>query len=295
MVGLMARTISAAARMADLSPDVIRTWERRYKIVEPVRDSSGVRLYSDDDVARLGLAREATRLGHPIRRVAQLSDQQLEELIGRKPVGTGAHSDVVTRLLDAIHGNALAAASQILRRAALLLPTDELVLEIFAPALREVGRQWENGELAIWQEHFLSSQMLDVVAPLQQPSSGDVRIVFATPPFERHGFGIGFSALLAAGRGVAGCNLGVTVPASELVDAARRLRAQAVVVGMTQERLPETEAAAYVRALEAGLPPGVALAIGGAGGLRVAESLQSPRICGVATLEEFDALCRQWQ
>jgi DNA-binding transcriptional MerR regulator len=48
----MTHSISAVARMANLSPDVIRSWERRYKIVGPARDASGTRLYSDQDVAR---------------------------------------------------------------------------------------------------------------------------------------------------------------------------------------------------------------------------------------------------
>lgn len=294
MVGAM-RTISAAARVANLSPDVIRTWERRYKIVEPARDASGLRLYSDADVARLGLAREATRLGHPIRRVARLSDRQLEELVARKPAATGADSAVVAQLLDAIGENELARASQILRNAALLIPARELVLEILAPTLREVGRQWENGELAIWQEHFLSNEIINVTGALPQHTSGEARIVFATPPFERHGFGIALAALLAAARGLPACNLGVTVPSNELIAAARRTHAAAVVVGMTQETLPEEDAARYARDLDIGLPAGVDVVLGGALAARVSASVSSPRVRGTATLEEFDTLCQQWR
>lgn len=290
----MAHSISAVARMANLSPDVIRSWERRYKIVEPLRDASGVRLYSDKDVARLSLAREATRLGHPIRHVALLPDEQLEELIDRRPVEPGAGAAVVARLLDAMFANDLAAASQILRSAALLMPTRELVLDVLAPALRETGRQWESGVLAVWQEHFLSNQILNVAAPLQQLAPGQARIVFATPPFERHGFGIGLAALLAVARGVAACNLGVTMPASELIAAARRLHAAAVVVGMTQEALPKIAAVEYAREIDAGLPPLVDVVLGGVAGARVAASVHSTRMRGVATLEEFDSLCRQW-
>jgi DNA-binding transcriptional MerR regulator/methylmalonyl-CoA mutase cobalamin-binding subunit len=290
----MPHSISAVARIANLSPDVIRSWERRYKIVEPERDASGVRRYSDKDVARLTLAREATRLGHAIRHVAQLSDGQLQELIDRKPAETGSTNDVVARLIEAMHANDLGTASHVLRSAALLVPARELVLDVFAPALREVGRQWESGDLAVWQEHFLSNQLLGVAAPLQQLAPGEPRIVLATPPFERHGFGIGLAALLAVANGVAPCNLGVTVPASELIAATRRLRVPVVVIGMTQESLHESDGIAYAREVRAGLPRSVEVLLGGAFGARVAAAAGLPGVRGVETLEAFDALCRQW-
>lgn len=288
------RTISAAARMANLSPDVIRTWERRYKIVEPARDASGLRLYSDADVARLSLAREATRLGHPIRRVAQLDDRQLEELISQKPAA-GPDSDTVAALLDAIGSNDLARVSQIVRTAAMLVPQRELVLQILAPVLREVGRRWESGELAIWQEHLLSNQIANVTGALSQQISGEARIVFATPPFERHAFGIALAALLAAARGVKTCNLGVAVPSAELIAAARRMHAAAVVVGITQQTPPEGEAARYARDLDIGLPASVEVTLGGASAAGIAASVSSSRVRAAATLEDFDALCAQWR
>lgn len=291
----MKHSISAVARMANLSPDVIRTWERRYEVVTPERDASGVRLYSDDDAERLALAGKATRLGHPIRRVALLSNERLRELVDVKPAEASDNGALVARLLDAVHANALSDASKMLRTAAMLVPLRELVLDILAPALREVGRQWENGELTIWQEHFLSNEVLGIAGTLQDRAPAQARIVLATPPFERHGFGIALAGLLAAARGVAVCNLGVGVPSPELIAAARQLRAVTVVVGMTREALPQTEATQYVRELDAGLSPGIDLLLGGAAGASLAESMKRSRVRGVATLEEFDGLCPQWR
>lgn len=289
----MMHPISSVARMANLSTDRIRSWERRYKIVEPVRDKSGARLYSDKDVGRLALAREATRLGHPIRHVSRLSDEEVEELIGHARVFAEANADVVARLLAAMHANDLATASQILRTAVLLKPAHELVLDVLAPALREVGRRWKNGELAIWQEHFLSNQMLDVTASLRQAVRGAL-VIFATPTFELHSFGTALAALLAQARGVATCNLGVAVPSAEVIAAARALRAKAVVIGMTRETPDQTEATSYARELVGGLPPSVDLVLGGVTGAQVAVSLRLRRVRAAPTLELFDRLCCQW-
>ena len=51
--------IRAAARLTGLSIDTLRAWQKRYKAVEPIR-KKGIRLYSDADIARLSLLREAT-------------------------------------------------------------------------------------------------------------------------------------------------------------------------------------------------------------------------------------------
>jgi hypothetical protein len=87
----------------------------------------------------------------------------------------------------------------------------------------------------------------------------------------------------------------VTVPAAELIAAARRLRPAAVIVGLTQTTLPEAEAVAYARELDAGLPHGVDVLLDGAAGSRIAALVPSSRVRGVATLEEFDGLCQQWR
>jgi DNA-binding transcriptional MerR regulator len=58
--------IQVVARRTGLSPDVLRVWEKRYQAVEPGRTKTGRRLYSDDDIERLRLLREATSRGRRI-------------------------------------------------------------------------------------------------------------------------------------------------------------------------------------------------------------------------------------
>lgn len=73
--------IQVVARRTGLSADVIRAWERRYKAITPHRASNSRRLYSDIDVEKLVLLRRATAAGRRIGDVANLSLQQLRELV----------------------------------------------------------------------------------------------------------------------------------------------------------------------------------------------------------------------
>src|SRR5205085_8412975 len=53
------RRIGEMARRVGVSPELLRAWERRYGLLEPVRTEAGYRLYSEEDERRV---REMLRL-----------------------------------------------------------------------------------------------------------------------------------------------------------------------------------------------------------------------------------------
>ena len=61
-----------AARLAGIPVETLRVWERRYRVVGPRLTVRGHRLYSADDVSRLGVIKSLVDLGNPIRSVANL-------------------------------------------------------------------------------------------------------------------------------------------------------------------------------------------------------------------------------
>src|ERR687893_2534240 len=75
------RTIKLVARQTGLSVHTIRVWEKRYGAVRPVRASNNRRLYSDEDVDRLKLLRQATMAGHSIGQIARSSAAELRRLL----------------------------------------------------------------------------------------------------------------------------------------------------------------------------------------------------------------------
>jgi DNA-binding transcriptional MerR regulator len=56
-------SIGAVAQMVGVPPATLRTWEERYRIVEPVRSEGGHRLYSRVDVERLRFVADRVREG----------------------------------------------------------------------------------------------------------------------------------------------------------------------------------------------------------------------------------------
>ncbi len=71
-----------AARLAGLSVETLRVWERRYGVSDTQRSEHGQRLYSAEQVRRLGLLKQLVDSGHAIGTVARLPIDKLEELTG---------------------------------------------------------------------------------------------------------------------------------------------------------------------------------------------------------------------
>lgn len=72
--------IGAVAQMTGLSPEGIRAWERRYGI-GPTHSHGATRQYSQSDVKRLQQLKQLTDDGHGIRQLANLSNDELAELL----------------------------------------------------------------------------------------------------------------------------------------------------------------------------------------------------------------------
>ncbi len=287
--------IAAVARLTGLSADVIRSWERRYGLVRPDRNESGVRQYSVGDVERLTLARRAVERGHPIRRVAELADEDLRSLTADEEpaVQPGSPDEAGPRLvaavIDALRGGDAEGARRALTSAALLMPPAVLVTAVLVPLMNAVGELWHDGSLAIWEEHLLSEIVRSVAGRLVSPAaSAGGGVVLATPPGELHAFGIAFAEMLACARGVRTFNLGTGVPPDEIARAARRLGARCVVVAITRSD-HATSATDFLTALDQALPDGVALWAGGPAGAGLAAHIPSARVRGLRSLEEFNA------
>ena len=73
-------TIGAVARLTGLSTQLIRAWEQRYGAVVARRAANGRRIYSTDDVEKLGLLKVLTERGIAISTIANL---ELDALRGR--------------------------------------------------------------------------------------------------------------------------------------------------------------------------------------------------------------------
>jgi DNA-binding transcriptional MerR regulator len=276
--------IRAVSKLTGLGIDTLRAWERRHDAVTPVRDDRG-RMYSDADVARLRLLRDAVERGHSIGRLAALDDDGLRRLLA--PVQavsapapavlarTSPDTSGITAALQ--HFDAAGIDQEIARLAAVLRPVD-LLRDVLMPALVQVGDDWYRGRAGIAQEHLMSSAVRHILGSflrLHARRDAPTRLLFATLSGDRHEIGTLGAALLAASSGLGVAYLGPDLPARALVDSVQPAGAQVLVLGMTMATTGKTKER-ELRAIVRGLPKSVELWAGGRGALRYG-SIISPR------------------
>jgi DNA-binding transcriptional MerR regulator/methylmalonyl-CoA mutase cobalamin-binding subunit len=277
-------SIKAVAQATGLTVETLRAWERRYGIVVPSRDESGRRVYRAEDVLRLRRLREATERGHPIGRLAGLSDDGLASLLDESTDRRvrAASNAFVERILESALRFRTAECEQALTLAIAMLPPQQLVSEVLQPLLREVGERWHRGELAISQERLISTVVrrhVGLMLDAYDRSARGAAVVFATLPGERHELGLLMSAMVCASHGFKVHYLGTDLPPLEIARFARESGAAGVALSVVlQERLADLPA--QLGELASGLPQSAYVWLGGSG-TRSLQRDQLPSNCVV--------------
>jgi DNA-binding transcriptional MerR regulator len=292
--------IRAAARLTGVSLDTLRAWERRYRAVNPERGARG-RLYSDANVQRILLLKEAIERGCAIGQVASLSDSQLRELLersdriaedrARKSLIAAEVPEILKPVLNAIGRYDYSEANLQMGRLAVLLPARNLVHQFALPLMRAVGDGWHEGRLSVAQEHMATAILRNILGSLAYMNSTNghaSRLLFATPSDENHEFGILAAAILTAGNGLGIVYLGPNLPAGEILLAAEECAPKAVVLGLAQSN-PAKKTAREVRSVASRLNHGTELWVGGRSARAVIGNKGNAR---VVALEDFEALER---
>ena len=183
------------AKLTGLSPAVLRAWERRHALLEPVRLGGGHRAYTEEDLRVIERVRELMGSGRSIGEVALIGRTKLlEELGGPLVHMPKANADRLEALKDAVVEGARTIQSPLIHRAldeafAMGSPTT-VVDRVVMPAAIEIGEKWRAGEISIAGEHLATSALKFRVQKLLEmaSSTGEQRdpVVCACVPGERH-------------------------------------------------------------------------------------------------------------
>jgi DNA-binding transcriptional MerR regulator len=254
--------VGAVARLTGISPDLIRAWERRYRLVEPCRTPGGTRRYSAADIERLRLVKAAVDAGQRIGQVARLDPAELEQWAAVSQTPSTGRLDEIVSALERLDGSE---AQRLLSLQLSALGPVCFAREFAAPLTREIGERWAGGRLPIASEHLATGVLHSMLGSALQPTAVSLlgpRIVFATPSGERHELGLQMAALTALGAGANPIYLGAELPVEELPEAVERAGAAALALSLVT--LPPNRAEQAVRAIRGGLPEDVHLWLGGA-------------------------------
>ncbi len=145
------------ASYPDVTHSSLRFLERE-GLITPTRTAGGHRLFARHDVERIRQIKtwQAQRLS---------LDQIRQRLLDLDRLSAPA-ALAESFLQLALDGNQAAAYQSIIKADDLGVPLTRLFGEVLQPALSELGRRWEHGELLVAQEKEVSELARDLIADL---------------------------------------------------------------------------------------------------------------------------------
>lgn len=263
--------IKAVSEKTGLSPLLIRAWENRYSVVSPKRTESNRRLYSEEDVNRLRLLKEATDNGYTISRISNLSTDKLMDLlqsIKNESTFTQNKSEYfLSESLKAINNLNPKNLEKIFMNASIELSQPHFIDNLIVPLIYKIGDMWKTGDLRISHEHFSTSIIKNFLLNIirnSHPQDNSPKIIITTPSGQLHELGALIAACVASFEGWNVVYLGPNLPAEEIASAVNKINSKVISLSIVYP-LDDEGLIEQLRRLKSLLTSDIKILIGGRG------------------------------
>jgi MerR family transcriptional regulator, light-induced transcriptional regulator len=221
--------IGELSRRLGVSADRLRTWEKRYELLQPERSEGGYRLYSPADERRVVLMQEQLARGLSPAEAARVA--VVVDAMGAPAPAEGLQG-LVAVLSAALERYDDSSAQAALDAMFAQFTVDAVIRDALMPYLRQVGESWECGDIGVDQEHYASNVIAGRLLGMARgwDLGPGARALLACPPQELHALGLISFGLALRSRGWRITYLGPDTPIDSLRRAAVALDPEAVVM-----------------------------------------------------------------
>ncbi|MDP4223882.1 MAG: MerR family transcriptional regulator [Bacteroidota bacterium] len=152
-------SIKDLENFSGIKAHTIRIWEKRYKILEPDRTESNIRIYNENELKKILNVAYLNRNGLKISRIAQLSESELTKQV----MALSSQEENVNNtfqpgkiLMSAIKFNE-AQFKEALQPYIKIHNIEDAYVKFFYPLLEKARILWQTGSLSRAQEQFVRS------------------------------------------------------------------------------------------------------------------------------------------
>jgi DNA-binding transcriptional MerR regulator len=227
--------IGELSRRLGVSDHVLRAWENRYGLLQPVRSPGGFRLYSEADESRIRRMQAYLTEGLSAAEAARAALGGDTSTGPGQPAGPAAGSEPFAELRRALDAFDEPTAQAVLDRLLAELSLPAVLRDIVLPYLAELGERWERGTASIAAEHFASNLIRGRLAGLARGwgSGHGPEALLACPPGELHDMALMIFGIVLNRNGWRIGYLGPSTPIEELARAAATSHPDLVVLAVT--------------------------------------------------------------
>jgi MerR family transcriptional regulator, light-induced transcriptional regulator len=214
-----------------VSPDVLRAWEKRYRLLRPSRSKGGYRLYTKRDEWRVRLMQQQLWSGLSAAQAAQ-QVAQIERESNLRDESIETPSELAEQLASSLEAFDEDRAHDLLDRLFGLHGLERAIRDALMPYLSQLGERWARRQVSVAQEHFASRLIEGRLLALARGwnKGPGRRAVLACPPGEQHTLPLVSFGLILRSRGWRNIYLGAETPPSTVLMAADTVAADVVVM-----------------------------------------------------------------
>ena len=241
--------IQVVGRRTGISSDVIRAWERRYGAVISERTETNRRLYTDDDIEKLTLLKRAINAGRRIGDIAQLSYDDLFELVmGDESNATKSYQSPSTGTVMELFDEAAVAVNEMnsnrldiaLSNAVAMLSTTDFLMEFLKPLHNYINDECSRGTLRYIQEKFAKISIRNCLSNLstkfRSAKEEGPKMIIGSLTSEFENLDTLMHIIIAQNIGWSVTYVGNNIPHDELTHMANKISANTIVVALNNPR-----------------------------------------------------------
>ncbi|ADH99659.1 MerR family transcriptional regulator [Salisediminibacterium selenitireducens] len=229
--------IKAVSNMLGIHAGTLRAWERRYQVVDPVRNDAGHRLYTDEHLKILKWIIEQVDKGFTVGQAVDLLDR--EEIMnapnsGSEPVNQ--IEDMKNNIRTALLQFDESAATRHMDHAFNTFSTETVVMSILGGILVEIGELWERGQITTAHEHYATAYIRTRIGMVFQslPVNGLLpKVLCVCAPGETHEIGLLVFTFYLKQRGYETIYLGGGIPESDIIKVLDETKSKFAVISVT--------------------------------------------------------------
>lgn len=235
--------IGDLSRVTGAPAHQLRSWERRYGLLQPRRSSGNYRLYSPLDEKRVRLMQRYLSEGMSAAHAAELT------IAARFRADAGHGRAVPSRDAMAAQDEMRAAltrfdetsAQRTLERMFVAFTPTTVTRDVLLPYMHDLGERWNAGRVSIGEEHFATNFFQARLYALARGWDHGLgpRALLACGPDEQHTLALMVLGIALHGMGWRITYLGADTPIETLTEVAELVRPELTVVSATmRQRLP---------------------------------------------------------
>ncbi len=290
--------INQVAKITGLSKEVLRVWEKRYRLLSPERGPNRYRIYKEEDIELLKFLVSEIELGQSIGELASLGKDEIlvrmRERIKEEST-TSPRDQILLELENYLLPLDAFSFEKRLNDLVVLLPFEEFFNRILIPLQIRVGELWFEGKMDISIEHYVTAQAKQKIYAAMNIISIEQRgpkVIVACPPWELHEIGAQIVAYFCATRRCRVIFLGANLPFQNLTYFSSLTKPDTIILSCTSG-ISESKARVYFSQLNNEISPECPVWVGGQGIRGIEKLFEKANIKIVNNLKDLEKLLNE--